>query len=58
MRSDTRDGTDARFLQKLPKMAKITPNDLVALKIVLAKPQRNTEQNTLLIPENSVFLSI
>ena len=38
-------------------MAKAIPNDLLALKIVLTKPQRNTEQNTLLISKNSIFFS-
>ena len=44
-------------LQERPKMAKMTPNDLVALKIVLNEPRRNTEQNILLISKNSTFSS-
>ena len=32
-------------------------NDLLALKIVLTEPQRNTTQNTFLITKNSVFSS-
>ena len=45
------------ILQKWPKMAKMTPNDLLALKIVSTEPQRNTEQNSFLMSENSVFSS-
>ena len=37
-------------------MTKMTPNDLLSLKIV-TEPQRNTEQNTLLMSKNSVFSS-
>ena len=33
-------------LQNWPKMAKMTPGDLLALKRVLTEAQRNIEQNT------------
>ena len=36
-------------LQKLPKIAKMTPNDLLTLKMVSTEPSRNTKQNTLLV---------
>ena len=39
-------------------MAKMAPNDLLALKIVLTEPQRNTEQNTLLISKKQYFRRI
>ena len=51
-----RDDADARFLI-LQKWLKMTPNDLFALKIDFTKLQRITEQNTLLISKNSVYLS-
>ena len=38
-------------------MAKMTQNDLLALKIVLTEPQSNTEENILLISKNSIFSS-
>ena len=36
-------------LQKRPKIAEMTPNDLLALEMVLIEPSRNTKQNTLLV---------
>ena len=36
-------------LQKWPKIAKMTPNDLLTLKMVFTDPPRKTEQNTLLV---------
>ena len=36
-------------LQKRPKIAKMTPNDLLNLEMVLTEPSRNTKQNTLLV---------
>ena len=36
-------------LQKWPKIAKMTPNDLLTLEMVLTEPLRKTEQNTLLV---------
>ena len=36
-------------LQKWPKIAKMTPNDLLTLKMVFTEPLRKTEQNTLLV---------
>ena len=36
-------------LQKLPKIAKMTPDDLWSLKMVLIEPLRKTEQNTVLV---------
>ena len=42
-------------LQKWPKIAKMTPNDLLTLEMVLTEPSRNTEQNTLLVSLNSLF---
>jgi len=41
------------ILQKLPEMAKMTPNDLLTLKMILTEPPRKTEQNTLLVLKNS-----
>ena len=38
-------------------MTKMTSNELSALKIVLTEPQRNTEQNALLISEDSILSS-
>ena len=35
-------------LQKWPKIAKMTPDDLLSLTIVSSEPLGNTEQNTLL----------
>ena len=35
-------------LQKRPKIAKMTPNDLLTLEMVFPEP-RKTEQNTLLV---------
>ena len=45
----SRYGADARFsvLQKRLKIAKMTPNGLLILKIVSSEPLGNTEQNTL-----------
>ena len=37
------------ILQKWPKMAKMTLNDILTSKIVLTEPPRNTRQNTLLV---------
>jgi len=37
------------ILQKRPKKAKMTPDDLSVLKMVLIEPARKTEQNTLLV---------
>ena len=37
------------ILQKWPKMAKMLPDDLLTLKIVLIEPQIKNEQNTLLV---------
>ena len=45
-------------LQKRPKIAKMTPNDLLALETVFTEPLRRTEQNTVLVSKNSLFLSI
>ena len=36
-------------LQKWPKIAKMTPNDLLTLKVVFTEPLKKTEQNTLLV---------
>jgi len=36
-------------LQKWPKIAKMTPNDLLTLKMVFTELLRKTEQNTLLV---------
>ena len=36
------------ILQKWPKIAKMTPNDLLGLTRVSSEPLGNTEQNTLL----------
>ena len=36
-------------LQKLPKIAKMTPNDFLALEMIFTEPLRRTEQNTLLV---------
>ena len=36
------------ILQKWPKMAKMIPDDLLTLKMVLIEPPRKNEQNTLL----------
>ena len=36
-------------LQKRPKIAKMTPDDLLSLTIVSSEPLGNTEQNTLLV---------
>ena len=38
-------------------MAKMTQNDLLALKIVLTEPQRNKEENIILISKNSILSS-
>ena len=45
----SRYGADARFsvLQKRQKIAEMTPNDLLILKIVSSKPLGNTEHYTL-----------
>ena len=37
------------ILQKWPKMAKMTPDDLLTLKMVLFEPPSKNEQNTLLV---------
>ena len=37
------------IFQKWPKMAKITPDDLLTMKMVLIEPPRKTEQDTLLV---------
>ena len=39
-------------------MAKMTPNDLLALKIFLAEPRRNTEQNTFNSRKFSIFVEL
>ena len=36
-------------LQKWPKIAKMTPDDLLTLEMVFTEPLRRTEQNTLLV---------
>ena len=36
-------------LQKWPKIAKMTPDDLFTLEMVFIEPLRKTEQNTLLV---------
>ena len=37
------------ILQKWPKIAKMTPDDLLSLTMVSSEPLGNTEQNTLLV---------
>jgi len=37
------------ILQKWSKMAKLTPDDLLALKMVFTEPLRQAEQKTLLV---------
>ena len=37
------------ILQKCPEIAKMTPNDLLTLKMILTESPRKTEQNTLLV---------
>ena len=37
------------ILQKWPKIAKMTPDDLLSLTMVASEPLGNTEQNTLLV---------
>ena len=36
-------------LKKWPKIAKMTPNDLLTLEMVLTEPSRKTKQNTILV---------
>jgi len=37
------------IVKKWPEMAKMTPDDLLTLKMVLIEPSRKNEQNTLLV---------
>ena len=37
------------ILQKWPEMAKMTPGDLLTLKMVFIEPPRKNEQNTILV---------
>ena len=37
------------ILQKWPEIAKMTPDDLLTLTMVLIEPPRKNEQNTLLV---------
>ena len=37
------------ILQKWPEMAKMTPDDLLTLQMVLIESPRKNEQNTLLV---------
>ena len=46
------------ILQKWSKMAKMTRDDLLTLKIALIEPPRKNEQNTLLVLLSSLFLAI
>ena len=46
------------ILQKWPKIAKMTPNDLLTPTMVSPEPLGKTEQNTLLVFENLLFLAI
>ena len=45
-------------LQKWPKIAKMNQNDLLTLEMVFTEPLRKTEQNTLFVSSNAIFLSI
>ena len=45
------------ILQKWPKMAKMTSDDLLTRKMVLTEPPINTKQNNLLVSSNSLFPS-
>ena len=44
--------------QKWPKIVKMTPNDLLTLKMVSTEPLRKTEQNALLVSQNSFFVDL
>ena len=43
------------ILQKWPKIAKMTPDDLLTLTMVSSEPLGKTEQNMLLVFKNSFF---
>jgi len=43
-------------LQKWPKIAKMTPNDLLTLKIFFTEPPRKSEQNTLSFLKFIIFV--
>ena len=45
-------------IQKWPKIAKMTPNDLLTLKMVFTEPLRKTEQNTFSFFKFIIFVDL